>query len=57
MPSSVRWTMAPSHIIIWILLLFFFNFLVQSTLVAAKQACLDELIGRIKDKGEEEPEG
>ena len=29
----------------------------QSALVAAKQACLDEIIGEIKDEGEEEPEG
>ena len=25
--------------------------------MAAKQACLDELIGTMKEKGEEEPEG
>ena len=49
--------MAPSHVIIWFLPLFFFNFLMQSALVAAKQACLDEIIGKMKDKGEEEPEG
>ena len=29
----------------------------QSALVAAKQAHLDEIIGKMKDKGEEEPEG
>ena len=49
--------MAPSCIIVWFLLLFFFNFLAQSTLVAAKQARLDKLIGKMKDKQEEEPEG
>ena len=25
--------------------------------MAAKQACLNELIGKMKEKGEEEPEG
>ena len=29
----------------------------QSALVASKQAHLDEIIGKMKDKGEEEPGG
>ena len=56
MPSSVRWTMAPSHIIYLFLLLFFFFNTVQSALVMAKRARLDKIVGTLREK-EEEPEG
>ena len=52
-PSLVKWTMAPSCISIGFLLLFP-EFLLQSALVATKQACLAELVGALKE--EEEPE-
>ena len=55
-PTLVKWTMAPSHISIGILLLFP-KFLLQSALVATKQAHLAELVGALKEEEEEEPEG
>ena len=52
-PSLVKWTMAPSHVTTGFLLLFP-EFLLQSVLVATKQAWLAEIVGTVK---EEEPEG
>ena len=48
--------MAPSHISIGFLLLFP-EFLLQSALVATKQAHLAEIVGVLKEEKEEEPEG
>ena len=56
MPSSVRWTVAPSLIFSLHLLLKFFNYIKWEVLIAAKQAQLDEIVGHLKEK-EEEPEG
>ena len=55
MPSSVRWTMAPSHIINGFLPLF--SNIFCSALVTAKKAWLNEIIGTIREEKEEEPEG
>ena len=58
-PSLVKWTMAPSCISTGFLLLFFFLFFVfvQSALVTAKRVRLDEIVGVLGEKKEEEPEG
>ena len=55
MPSSVRWTMAPSHIIYLFLLLFFSFILYRAPWLLQKRARLDEIIGTLREK--EEPEG
>ena len=55
-PSLVKWTMAPSCITTRFLPLFP-KFLLQSVLVATKQAWLAEIVGAVKKEKEEEPEG
>ena len=56
--SLVKWTMAPSRISTGFLPLFFFSLLfVQSALVMAKRVRLDEIVGVLGEKKEEEPEG
>ena len=58
-PSLVKWTMAPSCLSTWFLLLFFFFLIsfVQSALVTVKSARLDEIVGAMREEKEEEPEG
>ena len=56
-PSLVKWTMAPSCISTGFLPLFFFFLFVQSALVTAKRVRLDEIVGVLGEKKEEEPEG
>ena len=57
MPSLVKMDNGSILLNYWVFTTIFFQFLVQSALVAAKRAQLDKIVGPMREEKEEEPEG